>query len=272
MRLKDKVAIVVGAGQTPGPSTGTGRAAAISYAREGARVMAVDRNAESVAETVDLITRDGGEADAFVGDATADTDVAAAVARCVDRWGRIDILHNNIGLSVAGGDGPIPEVTADAFDVLIAANLKTAFLSTTHVIPVMRAQESGVITNISSLGSVINSPNIVYKMAKAALNAMTTQVAIANASYGIRCNAILPGQILTPMLTESRIGDGVTREDVIARFNAVVPLRNQMSTAWDIANVALFLASEDAAFITGVLLRVDGGQGLQTGGRSHMKS
>jgi NAD(P)-dependent dehydrogenase (short-subunit alcohol dehydrogenase family) len=110
-------------------------------------------------------------------------------------------------------------------------------------------------------------------MAKAALNAMTTQVAIANAQYGIRVNAILPGQVLTPMLTESRIGqNGMTREDVISQFNAVVPLRNKMSTAWDIAKVSMFLASEDAGFITGVLLRVDGGQGLQTGGRAHMKS
>jgi NAD(P)-dependent dehydrogenase (short-subunit alcohol dehydrogenase family) len=273
MRLKDKVAIVVGAGQTPGPTTGIGRASAISYAREGARVFAVDRNADSAGETVAMISGEGGEAQAWVGDATADTDVAAAVSACLTRWGRVDILHNNIGVSVGGGDGPIPEVSADAFDRLIALNLKTAFLSTTHVIPVMRAQEAGVITNISSLGSIINSPNVVYKMAKAALNAMTTQVAISNAHFGIRVNAILPGQVLTPMLTENRIGrNGMTREDIIDQFNAVVPLRNKMSTAWDIAKVAMFLASEDAGFITGVLLPVDGGQGLQTGGRAHMKS
>jgi NAD(P)-dependent dehydrogenase (short-subunit alcohol dehydrogenase family) len=110
-------------------------------------------------------------------------------------------------------------------------------------------------------------------MAKSGLNALTTHVAITNAPYGIRANAILPGQVLTPMLTESRVGqDGMTREDVIAAYNAIVPLKNQMATAWDIAKVAMFLASDDASFITGVLLPVDGGQGLQSGGRGGMKS
>jgi NAD(P)-dependent dehydrogenase (short-subunit alcohol dehydrogenase family) len=273
MRLQNKVAVVIGAGQQPGPTVGTGKAAAICYAREGARVFAVDRNPDAAAETVEAIRAQGGEAVAHACDATVDADVRDAIATCADRYGTVDILHNNIGLSVAGGDGPVPTVTADAFDLLIAVNLKAAFLSVTHVLPIMREQRSGVITNISSLGSIINTPNAVYKMAKSGLNALTTHVAITNAPYGIRANAILPGQVLTPMLTESRVGqNGMTRDDVIAAFNAVVPLRNQMATAWDIAKVAMFLASDDAGFITGVLLPVDGGQGLQTGGRTGMKS
>lgn len=268
MKLKGRVTVVVGAGQTPGPNLGTGRAAAMLYAREGCRVFAVDRSMAAAQETVDLIRAEGGEAEAFEADATNDGAVRAMVDACVNRWGRIDILHNNVGVSLGSGDGPLTEATSESFDRTIALNLKTAFLSSKHTVPVMRQQGGGVIINISSLAAIIECPNIVYKAAKAAVNALTTQTAIENAQYGIRANAIMPGQISTSMLIENRVGrGGTTREDVAAAFDAIVPLGRKMASAWEVAKAAVFLASDDASFITGALLPVDGGQGLQAGGQ-----
>jgi NAD(P)-dependent dehydrogenase (short-subunit alcohol dehydrogenase family) len=268
MKLQGKIAIVVGAGQTPGPNLGTGKAASLLYAKEGCRVFAVDRSLAAAQETVDAIRSDGGEAEPFAADATIEEDVRAMVEACVNLWGRIDILHNNVGASLGAGDGPLSEITSESFDRVIAVNLKTGFLTSKYAVAVMRKQESGVIINISSLAAVIECPNIVYKAAKAAVNALTTQTAIENAQYGIRVNAIMPGQISTSMLIENRVGRaGATREDVEAAFDAIVPLRRKMASAWEVAKAAVFLASDDASFITGALLPVDGGQGLQIGGQ-----
>ena len=213
MRLTGKVAIVIGSGQTPGPGLGTGRAAALLYAIEGCRVLAVDRSLERAQDTADAIANAGGEGVAIQADATQDADVRSIVGSCKSLWGRIDILHNNIGASLAAGDGPLAVATSESFDRTIALNLKTAFLSAKYAIPVMRDQGQGAVTNISSIGATIECPNLVYKAAKAGLNALTTQLAIENAPYGIRVNAILPGQISTNMLIEHRIGkEGATRE------------------------------------------------------------
>ncbi|MGP4018724.1 SDR family NAD(P)-dependent oxidoreductase [Saccharopolyspora sp. 5N708] len=260
------MAIVVGAGQTPGQTIGNGRATAILFAREGARVVAVDRDLDAAAATVDQIDTEGGEAFAVRADVTSEADITAMIAACVDRWNRLDILHNNVGISIAGGDAPISEIEAAAFDRVTAVNLQSMVMSCKHALAVMRRQGSGAIVNISSLAAVINYPFVAYRTSKAGVITMTQHIAITNARYGIRANVILPGLIDTPMAIENRVGrGGATREDVIAERNSHVPLGNKMGTGWDVARAALFLASEEASFITGTALTVDGGQSLVTG-------
>jgi NAD(P)-dependent dehydrogenase (short-subunit alcohol dehydrogenase family) len=265
-RVAGKVAIVVGAGQTPGQTFGNGRATALLFAREGARVVAADRDLASAEETATLIADEGGDAVAVQADVTSEADIAAMTAACLDRYGRIDILHNNVGVSIAGGDAPIAEIEADAFSRIMAINLQGMVLTTKHAIPAMRAQGGGVIINISSIAATINYPYVSYRTSKAGVVTLTEHTAITQAQHGIRANAILPGLMDTPMAIENRIGlGGRTREQVVAERNRNVPLRNTMGTAWDVAHAALFLASDEAAFVTGVALAVDGGQSLARG-------
>ncbi len=263
MRLKNKIAMVVGAGQTPGPTIGNGRATALLFAREGAQVLAVDRDIESAQETVELIQHEGGQGEAVVADVVDETSLEAAVKHCKDRLGRLDILHNNVGISVTGGDAPVTEISTEAFDRIIAVNLRGVVLAS---LPVMRAQGSGVIITISSIAAIENYPWVTYKASKAALVALTQQLAIQNAEYGIRANVILPGLIDTPMAVDNRAQAwGQTREEVVAARNTRVPLGNKMGDAWDVAHAALFLASDEARFITGVSLPVDGGMSCRIG-------
>ena len=260
MKLKGKVAIVVGAGQTPGTTIGNGRATAILFAREGARVLAIDRNLDSARETVGLIEKEGGEAIAFEADVTIEASLQAAVAACLERWGRIDILHYNVGVSIAGGDAPVTDITTEAFDRIVAINLRGMVMACKHVLPVMRKQMNGVIVTISSLAAWSAYPFVAYKTTKAAVIALTQQIAIQNAQYGIRANVILPGLIDTAMAVDTRVKvTGKSREEIAAERNARVPLRGKMGTGWDVAYAALFLASEEAGFITGAALPVDGG-------------
>ncbi len=262
MRLKNRVAMVIGAGQRPGPTLGNGRATAVLFAREGARVFAVDRNLDSAEETVGLIKKDGGEAVAFAADVTDESSLQAAVAACLDRWKRIDVLHYNVGISIAGGDAPVTEITAEAFDRIVAVNLRGMVMACKHTLPVMRKQRSGVIIHISSMAAWSDYPYVTYKTSKAAVIALTQQVAIQNAKYGIRANVILPGFIDTPMAVDTRVEvSGRSRGEIVAERNAKVPM-GKMGTAWDVAYAALFLASDEAGFITGVALPVDGGQSV----------
>jgi NAD(P)-dependent dehydrogenase (short-subunit alcohol dehydrogenase family) len=262
-RLQGQVAIVVGAGQSPGESVGNGRAAALTYAREGAGVLCVDRNVESAEETAKLITDGGGHALPFEADATSEAAVREMAAQCEQKFGRIDILHNNVGISLTGNDAPITEITEEAFDLCLAVNLKSMVLACKHVLPIMRAQESGVITNISSAAAKTAYPLIAYKTSKAAVIALTENVAVSNAAYGIRCNTILPGLVDTPMGVDSRVREmEMSRDEVVAMRRAKVPLKGHIGTAWDVANAALFLASKEAGYITGVSLLVDGGRSL----------
>ena len=260
MRLKDRIAIVVGAGQSPGEGIGNGRATALTFAREGAKVLAVDRDLASAEETAALAKKSGGECLAFEADVTREASLAAAVAEAVKRWGRLDILHNNVGVSIAGGDAPLLELTEEAFDRIAAINLRGTIMACKHAIPVMRRQRAGAIVNISSVAAFENYPFVAYKATKAAMVAFTQQVAIQNAEWGIRANVILPGLMDTPMAVDTRArASGKTRAQVAAERDARVPLRRRMGTAWDVANAALFLASDEANFITGVALPVDGG-------------
>jgi NAD(P)-dependent dehydrogenase (short-subunit alcohol dehydrogenase family) len=182
----------------------------------------------------------------------------------VKRWGRVDILHNNVGLSLAGGDANPLEITESAFDRISAINLRGTIMACKHVLPVMRAQRSGVIISISSIAAwATNYPTVAYKATKAAMIAYTQQIATQNAEFGIRCNVILPGLIDTPMAVDTRARTwGKTRAEVAAARDARVPLRRKMGSPWDVANAALFLASDEADFITGVALPVDGGSSL----------
>jgi NAD(P)-dependent dehydrogenase (short-subunit alcohol dehydrogenase family) len=260
MRLEGKTAIIVGAGQSPGEGIGNGRATAIRFSQEGARVLAVDRDMDSAQETAALITKTGAECIAFEADVTVQSSLADAVAYAHKQWKRIDILHNNVGMSVGGGDQPLLELTEDTFDRINAVNLRGTIMACKHVIPIMRDQNSGVILNISSIAAWADFPLVAYKTTKAGMIAFTQQLALDNAAYGIRANSILPGLMNTPMAVDTRSrATGKPREEIAAARDAKVPLRAKMGTAWDVANAALFLASDEAQFITGIALPVDGG-------------
>ena len=266
LRLDGQAAIVVGGGQTPGQTIGNGRATAITYARAGARVLVADRDLDAAAATVAEITAEGGEAVPFRADVTDEAHIAAMVADACDRWERLDILHNNVGISVAGGDAEISKIEGEAFDRIMAINLKSMVLAIKHALPVMRGQQSGNIVNISSTAAHEDYPWVTYKASKAAAKAMTEQVALQNAPHGIRVNCIQPGLMNTPMAVDARMDAwNMTREEVVAMRDAKVPLGGKMGTAWDVANAALFLVSDEARFITGVTLMVDGGAHCRIG-------
>lgn len=262
-RVQDKVAIVVGGGQTPGTDVGNGRATALLLAREGASVLVADRDLDSAQETVDQITGEGGQAAAVRVDVTREDDIVAMTRACTERWGRIDILHNNVGVSVLGGDAPLTEVTAEGFNRIVSINLQGMVLACKHVVPVMRDQRRGVVTNISSNAVLVDYPYIGYQTSKAGVIALSKHVAIRYAEHGVRANTIVPGLMNTPMAVEYRVSQqNLSREDVIAQRADRVPLKGHTATAWDVARAALFLASDEAAFITGAELVIDGGQSL----------
>jgi NAD(P)-dependent dehydrogenase (short-subunit alcohol dehydrogenase family) len=263
-RLDNKVALVVGAGQTPGDTIGNGRATAILFAREGARVVCVDRNQASAEETVDIIRGEGGDARAIEADITREEDCHAFAQAALAAHGRIDVLHNNVG--IGGGDAGPTHLTGDVLQRIMDVNLKGTLFSCKHVLPIMRKQLAGSIVNISSVAAVCAVGIVAYKASKAAVNALTHSIATGNARYGIRANVIMPGLMNTPMAIEGiSAARGVTKEELIAERDARVPLGGKMGTAWDVAYAALFLASDEARFITGVMLPVDGGQSARIG-------
>jgi NAD(P)-dependent dehydrogenase (short-subunit alcohol dehydrogenase family) len=267
MRLKDKVAIIVGAGQSPGEGVGNGRATAILFAREGGKVLAVDRDLASARETAAMIEKEGGTAAAFEADVTREATLKAAADDAVKRWGRIDVLHYNVGVSIAGGDANPFDITEEAFDRCNAINLRGFIMAVKHVLPTMRQQRSGSIISISSVAALSSTyPLVAYKTTKIAMIGFTEMLAKQNAEHGIRANVILPGLMNTPMAVDTRARTfNKPRAVVEAERDARVPLRGKMGTGWDVAYAALFLASDEANFITGVTLPVDGGALLRSG-------
>src|SRR3974377_65998 len=218
MRLKDKIAIVVGAGQSPGEGLGNGRATVLRFAQEGAKILAVDKNLSSAQETVAMAGQSGGECIAFEADVTKEATLAAMIEAARRRWGRVDVLHYNVGVSIAGGDAPLDQITEVAFDRIATINLRGAIMACKHVLPLMRAQRAGVITTISSVAAWEQYPNVAYKATKAGMIAFTQQIAVQNAEYGVRANVILPGLMDTPMAVDTRARvSGKTRDDVGAR-------------------------------------------------------
>ena len=260
MRLANKVAIVIGAGQSPGEGVGNGRATVLRFAQEGASVMCADHRLDSAEETAALARAEGADAAAHFADVTKESTLAASIRATHAKWGRVDILHYNVGVSLGGGDTVLADFTEAAFDRLCAINLRGCIMAAKHVIPIMQAQKSGVIINISSVAAYENYPYVAYKATKAAMVEFTKQLAIQNAAHGIRANVILPGLMDTPMAVDTRArATNRTRAEIAAERDARVPLRGRMGTGWDVANAALFLASDEANFITGVELPVDGG-------------
>jgi NAD(P)-dependent dehydrogenase (short-subunit alcohol dehydrogenase family) len=263
-RLDGKAGIVVGAGQTPGETIGNGRAASVLFAREGARLVLVDRDLASAEETAAMIRAEGGTAECVAGDWTRAADCRAYTQACVDAFGTVDFLHNNVG--IGAGDGPPGRLDEDVFDRIITVNLKGCLLSCQAVLPVMRERQAGSIVNISSIAAVASTPLTAYKISKLGMNALGQSLANSNAKHGIRVNTIMPGLMDTPMAIETTAQLArVSRDELRAQRDRQVPLRHKMGTAWDIAYAALFLHSDEAAFITGVALPVDGGQTARIG-------
>jgi NAD(P)-dependent dehydrogenase (short-subunit alcohol dehydrogenase family) len=263
-RLAGKMAVVVGAGQTPGETIGNGRATAILFAREGATVLCVDRRLASAEDTVAMIEAEGGKGSAYEADITREADCAALAAEAKRRLGRIDILHNNVG--IGRGDQSVTTLEAETFDEIMDVNLKGMWLTIKHVVPIMREQGGGAIVNISSMAAVASSNLVAYGMSKAGVNKLTHITAAANTRHMIRCNCIMPGLMDTPMAVSGRaIAQGRPTEEIRAARDAQVPLGRKMGTGWDIAYAALFLASDEAKFITGAILPVDGGMAAGVG-------
>eukprot|EP00933_Yihiella_yeosuensis_P054958 TRINITY_DN53565_c0_g1_i1.p1 TRINITY_DN53565_c0_g1~~TRINITY_DN53565_c0_g1_i1.p1 ORF type:complete len:317 (+),score=79.33 TRINITY_DN53565_c0_g1_i1:86-1036(+) len=281
-RLAGKVVIVAGAGQTPGQTVGNGRAAALVFAREGAKLMISDISEEAAKDTEAQIKAEfGSETAICVANVAKESDCENLIKATVAKFGRVDVLHNNVG--IAAGDKSAAEISQEVYEKIMSVNAGGALWLTKHVLPVMRKQFSGVILHVSSIGSLLTLPQgggggMAYKMAKAAMNNLTQNVAIENARYGIRVNAILPGLMETPMSVERRtkvtaeaegISEEAARDKVREARNRQVPLRiggePSMGNAWDTANAALFLASDDARFVTGILMLVDGGQAVSMG-------
>lgn len=261
-RLQDRVALVVGGGQTAGETIGNGKATALLLARAGASVMVADRYIDAAQDTVDEIIAEGGDAVAYELEVTDDDQHRAVVDEIVGDHGRLDILHNNVGVSIAGGDADALELEPDVFDRLWQINLKGMWLAARHAIPVMREQGSGSVVNISSMAARLAYPLVGYKTTKVGVIGLTENLAATNANHGVRVNVILPGLMNTPMAIEARVAQGTPREEVVAQRDRRVPLGRRMGSAWDVAHAALFLHSDEARFITGISLPVDGGSGL----------
>lgn len=260
MRVAGKTALVMGAGQAPGETIGNGRAIAMLLAREGAHVLCADRDLARAEETAAAIRAEGGQAEAIACDVTKRADCDAAVAAT----GVLDILVNNVG--IGGKDGPAHKVTEDAFDRIMAVNLKGVLNGIAAAIPGMRDRHGGAIVNISSLAGIAGYHQLAYETSKAAVNRLTQSTALANANYGIRVNAVAPGLMDTPMAIDGIARErGLDRETVRAQRAQLVPLRAQMGDAWDTAYATLYLCSDEAKFVTGVILPVDGGMGARVG-------
>jgi len=261
-QLKDKVALVFGAGSV-GPGWGNGKAAAVAYARAGARVVAIDLTREAAAATSDLIAAEGGQAIAVAADATRAADVQRAVATALEAYGRVDILHNNVGITSQGG--PV-ETSEETWDRVMTVNVKSMFLTCKTVLPLFEAQRSGAIVNIGALGGVrwTGYAYCAYAASKGAVNSFTQSVALQYAGLGIRANCILPGVMDTPHIYQQISGFYTSRDEMVAARNKLSPT-GRMGDGWDVAHAAVFLASDAARFINGVELMVDGGMHARCG-------
>ena len=255
-RLEGKVAIVTGAGSS-GPGWGNGKACAVQFAREGARVFAVDINLESANETGAIINEEGGDCAVFRADVTDSDAVAQLVSACMEAYGHIDVLHNNVGIVEPGGPEKIQE---ENWDRLIDVNIKSMYLTCKNVLPHMVEAGGGSVINVSSIASFfsLGYPCVSYSASKGAVNAFTRNIATQYAKNHIRCNAILPGLMDTPLIRGAVSGAYEDVEAMIAERDALCPM-GKMGDAWDVANTAVFLASDESHYITGIELIVDGG-------------
>jgi NAD(P)-dependent dehydrogenase (short-subunit alcohol dehydrogenase family) len=259
LSLKGKVAFIGGVGSS-GPGWGNGKATAVLLARQGASLFGVDVREDAAAETKAIIESEGGTCVVRRADATSSADVADAVKACVELFGGIDVLVNNVGGSAPGGPATMSELD---WDRQIEFNLKTAFLGCHHVLPVMVAQGKGVVVNLSSVAGIrqhVGRPQAGYSAAKAAIIEFSRAIAIQHARDGIRCNTVVPGLMHTP-LVEARLARQIAGGDVdeLNRSRAAKVPMGRQGDAWDVAHAVLFLASDEAGYITGTELVVDGG-------------
>lgn len=253
-RVEGKVAIVTGAGSTPGPGIGTGKATAVVLAREGASVLLVDLYPERAEETRQLIEEEGGKAEVFAADVTKAADCEAMVSAAVDAFATVDILVNNIGLAALG---TVVDTTEDAWDRAIDINLKTAFLASKYTIPVMAANGAGSVVNIASISALRGDGTVAYSAAKGGLIAMTVDMAYSHGRQGIRVNAIAPGHITTPMVMS--VSQPGPRAEFMNTMRSEAGLLGTPGTGWDVGWAATFLASDEARWITGTTLPVESG-------------
>jgi NAD(P)-dependent dehydrogenase (short-subunit alcohol dehydrogenase family) len=263
-RVSGKTALVVGAGSA-GEGWGNGKASAVLLAREGAQVFCVDINQQAADETADIIRSEGGQAEAMRADASNPADVKRVVDACLQRFGTVDLLDNNVGIVEIGG---VVDVAPDVWDQVMAVNLKSCFLAMKYVIPVMASGGGGSIVNISSIASIryTGVPYATYNASKAGMNHLTRSTAAQYAGEQIRVNAVLPGLMKTPMVERSpglaaAYGNGDVEEMWRAREEQV-PL-GTAGDAWDVAHAVLFLSSDEARYITGIEMVVDGGLTLK---------
>lgn len=263
-RLEGKVALVMGGGSIL-PGWSNGKAAAVLFAVEGAKVCVVDARKEAAEETVDIIEKAGGQAITAAGNATSEKDVARVVKTCLSKLGRVDVLHNNVGGQGTGR--ALDTITLEDWNEYIACNVTSAMLSCREVVPIMVAQGGGAIVNVSSIGSLryLNTPMAVYAAGKGAVNAFTQNIALQYASKRVRANCVLPGYIDTPFIYQKVKGKPSyaykgfkSAEEYAAARGKPIPM-GHMGSAWDVARAALFLASDEASYITGTTLVVDGG-------------
>ena len=261
-RLRGRVAIVFGAGSA-GEGWGNGKAAAVAYARAGARVAAVDLDPAAAEVTRDLILAEGGTAIAVQANAAALASVEQAVTRAREAFGRIDILHNNVGITSQGG--PV-ETSEETWDKVMATNVKSMFLTCKVILPLMEAQGAGAIINIGALGGVrwTGYAYCAYAASKGAVNSFTQSVALQYAAKGIRANCILPGVMDTPHIYRQISGFYASREEMVEARHRLSPT-GRMGDGWDVANAAVFLASDEARYINGIELLVDGGMHARCG-------
>ena len=257
-RLHDKVALVTGAGSIA-PGWGNGKATAVLFAREGAKVFAVDLRWEAAGETRGIIEGEGGTCVAHQADVTQGASVEAMVGACLEAFGRIDVLHNNVGGSVPGGPVEMPE---DVWDQQMEYNLKSVFLTCKHVIPVMERQGGGAIVNVASLAALRHTGHYhaAYEAAKAGLMHFTRTLAVAYAPKNIRANTVVPGHVLTPLVVHrlAKQYRGGDIKNLIEERSRDIPM-GRMGDAWDVAYAALYLASDEARYATGIHITVDGG-------------
>ena len=255
-RLEGKVILVFGAGSI-GEGWGNGKATSVAYAREGATVIAVDREKAAADATVSIVEALGGKARSFAADATDSASVRSVIDEVMKAEGRIDVLHNNVGTTIMGG--PV-ELSEEDWHTVLDVNLTSTYLTCKYVLPGMIARGKGAIINISSIAAIryTGYPYSAYYAAKAGVNQFTVGLALQYARQGIRVNAIMPGLMNTPLIYQQISGQYADAEAMARARHEATPM-GRMGTGWDIAAAAVFLASDEANYITGVCLPVDGG-------------